>query len=555
MYGLGNPLTNVFAIAGQAGFTLQASGTGFVSTDVLEWDGSPLPTTASDSMDIFATVSASQIAQPGTVTIQVKDTATGVVSNTEPFGIASPATLTAGVIALISVATDGSSANGTSLIPPAISATGRFVAFQSNATNLASGPASGYQEIYERDTCIGGPQGCTPSTIRITVTADGSAVNGHSRDSAVSADGRYVAFDSQATNLLPDNNACSPNSCVFLRDTCTGVASGCVPATTLISVALDGTTAGSSQLYSMTLDGRYIAFGANWPNMVQGEPSGVYQQYLRDTCNGGPAGCSPATTAASLSSSGAFGDETSYYGAVNSTGRFVAFLSGANNLTSAGNPSGGYDAFLRDLCTGATGCSTATVEVDLGPNDALPNAPMDNGAPPGISANDGSVVAFASHATNLVTQDVNGFGNVYARITCASAPSNCTPSTSLVSLGNDGSIANAGSNNVSISADGRFVAFGSLASNLVPGDNFGPAAWKDIFVRDTCYGAPSGCMPSTVRVSVAIASGVGTSSNQPNDYPAMSQDGHYVVFMSSATNYLTGAGNGNTMIYLAKTGF
>lgn|SRR5215469_3531987 len=141
------------------------------------------------------------------------------------------------------------------------------------------------------------------------------------------------------------------------------------------------------------------------------------------------------------------------------------------------------------------------------------------------------------------------------RKTCVTGFSGCTPSTTLVSLSNDGSIANAGSNNVSISADGRFIAFGSLASNPVLGDNFEPWAWKDIFVRDTCYGAPNRCMRSTVRVSVAIASEIGTSSNEPNDYPAISADGHYLVFMSFATNFLTGAGNGNVMIYLAKTGF
>ncbi|HWG19999.1 MAG TPA: hypothetical protein VG225_05660 [Terracidiphilus sp.] len=183
---------------------------------------------------------------------------------------------------------------------------------------------------------------------------------------------------------------------------------------------------------------------------------------------------------------------------------------------------------------------------------------MDNGAPPGISA-DGSIIAFASHATNLVSEAVGGTGNpwitVYARTTCAGTTGGCTPATALASLGNEGSIANAGSNNVSISADGRFVAFGSLASNLVPADNFGPDAWKDIFVRDTCYGVTGGCTPSTVRVSVAIASGIGTPSNQPNDYPAISADGHYLVFMSAATNFLAGAGNGNTMVYLAKTGF
>ena len=126
---------------------------------------------------------------------------------------------------------------------------------------------------------------------------------------------------------------------------------------------------------------------------------------------------------------------------------------------------------------------------------------------------------------------------------------------SLASLANDGSVANQGSNNEAMSADGRFVAFASLASNLVPGDTFAPAVWKDIFVRDTCYNAPTGCVPSTVRVTVTNTPNPQTESNAISDYPAISADGHYIVFLSAATNFLPGVtGNGHTMVYLAKTG-
>lgn len=552
-YGEGNPLNNVFAIAGQAGFTLQTSGTGFVSTDVLEWNGTPLPTVSSDSQDIFATVSAPLIAQPGTVTLQVKDTATGVVSNTEPFGIASPAALTAGVVQLITIAQDGSPANDETLVPPAISATGRFVSFQDKATNLAPGPASGKAEIYERDTCIGAPQGCVPSTIRITVTSDGSAVNDHSRRSAVSADGRYVAFDSQATNLLPNTGICGPPMmCVFLRDTCIGAAS-CTPSTRVISVAIDGSVS-TGEVDSISPDDRYVAFDSPATNIVAGDTYGkTAQQYVRDTCNGAPPGCTPSTIAVSLSSSGAFGNSTSYDAAPSSNERYIAFLSGSTNF-APGTPGDSLHLFLRDTCIGASGCTASTTQEDLAPDGYPPNWATDNGQPPAISS-DGSVIAFASGASNLVSTTLGATINVYARTTCVADAANCTPLTSLVSLGNDGSIPNSPSANVSISSNGRFVAFMSLASNLVPGDVDGPGATQDIFVRDTCYGAPAGCTPSTVRVSVAISQGIGTQANQGCDYPKMSADGHYVIFMSAATNFLPGAGNGHTMVYLAKTGF
>lgn len=551
-YGQGNPLNNVFAIAGQAGFTLQTSGTGFVSTDVLEWNGTPLPTVSSDSQDIFATVSAPLIAQSGTVTLQVKDTATGVVSNSQPFGIASPAALTAGVVQLITIAQDGSSANDETLVPPAISATGRFVSFQDKATNLAPGPASGKAEIYERDTCIGAPQGCVPSTIRITVTADGSAVNDHSRRSAVSADGRYVAFDSQATNLLPNTGICAaPMMCVYLRDTCIGAAP-CTPSTRVISVATDGSVS-TGEVDSISPDGRYVAFDSPATNILPGDTySKTAQQYVRDTCNGAPPGCTPSTIAVSLSSSGAFGNSTSYDAAASLNERYIVFLSGATNF-APGTPGDSYHLFLRDTCIGASGCTEGTTQEDLAPDEYPPNGATDDFQAPAISG-DGSVIAFASAATNLVPEKVT-FGDVYTRTTCVNATGDCTPTTMHISIANDGSMPNQGSNNVSISGDGRLVAFASLASNLVPGDIDGPAATKDIFVRDTCYGVHAGCTPSTVRVSVAISQGIGTQANQVCDYPKMSADGHYVVFMSAATNFLQGAGNGHTMVYLAKTGF
>ena len=107
-----------------------------------------------------------------------------------------------------------------------------------------------------------------------------------------------------------------------------------------------------------------------------------------------------------------------------------------------------------------------------------------------------------------------------------------------------------------MSVDGRFITFGSIATNLTPDDNFLACSWEDIFVRDTCFGVANGCVPSTVRVSVANTPNPGISSNAINTYSAMSADGHYLVFLSAATNLLPSVtGNGHQMVYLAKTGF
>jgi hypothetical protein len=230
-----------YAVARQASFLLLINGRGFTASSVVDWNGSPLPTNFGTSTDIVANVSSALIATPGKATVRVRDGAAS--SNVVAFHIASPATATAGAVALVSAATDGSPANGDSLVLPSISATGRYVAFQSNATNLAPGPASGFQEIYERDTCVGAPPGCVPSTIRITVTYEGSPVNGHSRHSAISADGRFVAFDSSATNILPNSGVCGSQpglSCVYVRDTCVSAPLGCSPNTFPVSVDMGG---------------------------------------------------------------------------------------------------------------------------------------------------------------------------------------------------------------------------------------------------------------------------------------------------------------------------
>ncbi|MGD0831135.1 MAG: hypothetical protein ABR907_09350 [Terracidiphilus sp.] len=542
-------------VAGTPGFTLLATGTGFPSTSVVEWNGRALPTQFGTSAGLAATVTSALVAAPGTVNISVYDPASGASSNSLPFGIASPAAATAGVVQMITVAPDGTPANDDSLVAPAISATGRFVSFQSAATNLASGPVSGYQEIYERDTCIGAPTGCTPSTIRITVTTKESVpVVGHSRDSSISADGRYVAFDSSAGNILPSTSApvCSMTSCVFLRDTCIGAPAGCAPKTSLISIALDGSTADGGRP-QISPDGRYVTFSSNSSNVISVNINGVENAFLRDTCNGVPVGCTPSTTLVSASSSGLPGNSPSYPSAVNSTGRFVVFGSYATNLIP-NDTSIWPDVFLRDTCTGApAGCVASTSRMSTATDGTQGNGGVDFDLPPSISS-DGRYVAFSTDATNLVPVDPNG--GIMERDTCFGAPAGCTPTTSMVSIGNDGAIPNLGEGSQSMSADGRFIAFPSLASNLVPGDTFTAGGWKDIFVRDTCIGAPTGCTPSTVRVSVANYPGnFAEQSDAINDYPLISGDGHYVVFMSSSTNYLASGGNGHLMVYLAKTGF
>jgi len=553
-YSVTSQMNLTYAIAGEGAFTLLANGSGFTPTSVIEWNGTPLATSFGDSSDLAAAASASLIATPGTVSVTVSDSSSGATSNAVPFGIASPAAATAGVIQLITIALDGTPANANSLVAPSINSDGRYVAFQSAATNLVAGPASGFQDIYLRDTCLGSsaPPGCTPSTTRISVTYDGSPTNFHSYDSSVSADGRFVAFDSEATNILPNTESCG-NTCAFLRDTCNGAPAGCVPATTLISVATDGTTAGGANP-SMSAGDEFVAFNSNATNIVEEATNGVGDAFVRDTCFGAQAGCTPSSTLVSVPSTGAqAGNARSGLPAISSTGRFIAFQSWATNMVPNATVVPGD--FWRDTCIGAPQpCTPSTIRVDVAAGGSQPNNDVFNNSIPAISS-DGRLVSFSSTATNLVPTNVGGMGNIYVRDTCTAAPAGCVPTTSLVSLGNDGSPGNSSSGNQGMSTDGRFVAFASLASNLVPGDTESAGGFRDIFVRDTCFGVASGCVPSTVRVSVTNAPNPETQANNISDYPAISGDGHYVVFLSSATNLVPGGTNGYGMVFLAKTGF
>jgi hypothetical protein len=529
-------------------------GTGFTNSSVVQWNGVPVPTTFGTAEILTATVASDLVALPGTATITVTDPSSGAASNTQPFGIASPAAATAGVIQLITVGTDGSPANGNSLVGPSVNSDGRYVAFQSAATNLVSGPASGYQDIYLRDTCLGAsaPPNCMPSTIRISVTYDGSPTNGHSRDSSVSSDGRFVAFDSQATDILPNTSICS-DICVFLRDTCNGASAGCIPTTSLISAATDGAAVTGSSPW-ISLGEEFIAFGSGATNVVAGGASGLGDVYVLDTCFGAPAGCIPGNTLASVPSAGGQGSAVSYVPTISSTGRFVAFESWATNMVPNGAVAPGD--YWRDTCIGATPpCTPSTIRIDLTASGAQPNGSTFTAIPLPITA-DGRLVAFGSAATNLVSQNVNGKGNVYVRDTCTGAPAGCVPTTSLASLANDGTVANCGSpsQGVSMSSDGRFVAFDSIATNLVPGDGFPACSFEDVFVRDTCFGVTTGCVPSTVRVSVTNQPNPETPGFSISGYPAISGDGHYIVFLSASTNFFAGT-NGNQMVFLAKTGF
>src|SRR5579862_7572360 len=189
---------------------------------------------------------------------------------------------------------------------------------------------------------------------------------------------------------------------------------------------------------------------------------------------------------------------------VQSTARYQPIIADSADAALE-TPTGIAAIFLRDTCLGAAaGCAPDIIPISVGWNGAEPNGASSS---PSVTAN-GRFVVFASEANNLVKGDSNGWSDIFLRDTCIGASAACVPATVRLSIGPDGAEANGASFAPAISPDGRFVAFNSSATNLVRADlNAAPANPNPpLFLRDTCFGAASGCVPTTSRVVPASAS-------------------------------------------------
>ncbi len=362
----------------------------------------------------------------------------------------------------MSVSSSGTHANAASF-RPSISADGRFVAFDSGATNLVAGDTNGVSDVFVHDRQTG-------ATTRASVSSSGAQGNNHSSSPSISADGRFVAFDSFATDLVTgDTNGAND---AFVHDRQTG-------ATTRVSVSSSGAQGSSHSVdASISADGRFVAFYSHATNLVVGDTNGVYDIFVHDRQTG-------ATTRVSVSSSGTQGNSESRQSAVSADGRFVVFDSAADNLVD-GDTNGVQDVFVHDRQTGAT------TRVSVSSSGSQGNSVSDY---PSISA-DGRFVAFDSFATDLVTGDTNGVNDAFVH-------DRQTGATTGVSVSSSGAQGNVFSFLPSISADGRFVAFESYASNLVPGDTNNAS---DIFVHFLLPVQPPSSFPADHQPSVlAIA--------------------------------------------------
>lgn len=403
-------------------------------------------------------------------------------------------------ITAATVSSTGEQANGGVSSGPTLSTDGRFVGFDSEATNLVPGDTNGVSDVFVHDQSTG-------RTERVSVASDGTPGNGGSFQPKISGDGRFVVFKSDATNLVPgDTNGVTD---VFVRDRSRH-------RTVRVSVSSNGKQAnGVSSLYSfpnISADGTVVSFTSNASNLVRNDTNGTADQFVHLLRNG-------RTELASAASDGTHGDGwAGGNSALSADGRYVIFASSSDNLVP-GDTNNHEDLFVHDRRTGHTERVSVASDGTQGNGDG-----MDLGL--WITA-DGRYVCFRSYASNLVPGDTNGHTDVFVH-------DRLTGSTERVSVATGGAEAHGevdtGVNDATLSADGRFVLFDSFAYDLVPTIDFS----EHVYLHDRL----------TNRTSRVSQTDDGTPGNFWSGNSQISGDGHWAAFGTVASNLVPNDANG-----------
>jgi Tol biopolymer transport system component len=383
------------------------------------------------------------------------------------------------VVVTLPAAARGEPANGGSFVA-SISGDGRYVAFDSAASNLVPDDHNGVLDVFVRDRL-------TSKTQRVSLGPQGGEANERSYDPAISPDSRYLAFTSWASNLVPGDTNDRPD--VFVHDRATGL-------TELVGGGND-----ESASPSMSADGRFVAFLSYASNLVPGDVAGTWDAFVRDRA----AGSIERVNVSSDETPALFGRRIYTKATISANGRYIAFSSDAPNLVD-GDTNGTADVFVRDRVAG----TTERVSVSAGGEQL--NA--DNGIYGAAISADGRFVTFISGAHLFIRDRVGA-------------------TTERVDLASDGTQANNGlCCNQAISADGRYVAFRSFATNLVFGDT---NEQSDVFLRDRTAG-------TTERVSLGELG----QTNDQSGLAGLSADGALVGFQSAGNVFVRNRAQGRT---------
>lgn len=428
----------------------------------------------------------------------------------------------------ISVASDGSQASERSGLL-ALAEEGQAAVFSSFASNLVKDDTNETADVFVHDFQ-------SQQTILVSRASGGTVGNNFSSGASISRDGRYIAFLSAATNLVPNdhNDFCpvepfwGPNCLdIFVHDRKTG-------ETTRVSIASDGSEAnGGSAEASISANGRYVVFASSANNLDTDDTNQLTDLFIHDRQT-------HTTRRLVVDRLGFQREAVVEFPVISGDGRFVAFRSADSTLVE-GDENGVRDVYVYDRDVDRNGIfdERGQVETRLVSVSSTGEQADEESWSPVISAN-GRYVAFASRATNLVPDDTNNYCPI------GGDPNwNCldvfvhdlqTGQTERVSVASDGTEANSDAGDQqppAISANGRYVAFSSSADNLVPNDSNGV---NDIFLHDRLTGV----------TTIASLSAGGVQSNGYSNYPSLSASGAEVGFMSEATNLVPDDTNGVT---------
>ncbi len=402
----------------------------------------------------------------------------------------------------VSVTSVGIQANGNSE-EPSISSDGSIVAFISEATNLVPGDTNDVQDVFVHDLDTG-------ITERVSVASAGTQGDDDAFTLSLSSNGSFVAFGSFATNLvLGDTNDVID---VFVHDRDTGT-------TERVSIATVGTQANDESFSpAISSTGRFVAFRSDATNLVANDTNNNSDIFVRDRTLG-------ITQRVSVASDGTQANGDSISPAISSDGRFVAFSSEASNLV-AGDTNNKADIFVHDRQNDTTELIIGPAEFNTGSGTII--------VAPAISP-DGGFLGFRSNADDLVPGDTNNSFDTFLIDSDTLIAERSSVSSSEVE-------GNADSSRPSISSDNRFVAFASIATNLVLQDTNGS---EDVFVRDRDEGR-------TRRVSIAFDGSEGDN----NSFSAIvGGDGRFVAFTSFAANLVANDTNGRLDIFVIPNPF
>jgi hypothetical protein len=377
---------------------------------------------------------------------------------------------------------------------------GRFVLFQSDATNLVANDTNSQADIFIKDIV---------SWVTVRVNTDSAGIESSWQLAAldITPDGRFVLFQSDASDLVANDTNATRD--IFVKDLNNG-------SITRVSTDSSGNESNwQSFAISITPDGRYILLGSDATNLVANDTNAAADIFVKDLLSG-------IIIRASVSSPGGQWDGPSYARDITPDGRYILFQSDATNLV-ANDTNATTDIFVKDLNNGSTtriSVSNAGIEWD--------------GTSYGTKiTSDGRYVLFESDATNLVANDTNATTDIFVRDTTNST-------TTRISVNNAGIEWNGFSEGIDITPNGRFVLFDSSATNLVANDTNGR---QDVFIRDITDG-------TTKRINISNA---GIEGDFRSDGIKISDNGSFSLFVSDATNLVLNDINAVTDIFMYTT--